>query len=355
MRKGLYFVAAVLLAVAVATSITGAATPTPLATPVCVKTDGVNASVITCPTVVTTTTSGATTTLPATTTVPPTTVATTTTQPAAGSFLSYPRQPCTTSINGGTNVVVSNKSWQGCTGRVALVISGATNVYLHDLDFAENGGDIFVTHSSGQIRIERIRARNTGDGTVGSGHSNVIQLNNTFDNGTGGIRGVKSYGGRTEDAISIFQSGGIDSAHPLVIEDVHIERPLPPDANAWSSTTSTCINLADAGGHDILLRNSTFLNCGAVGIQMNQPTRVVASNNVVYGAARASSNVGLSQWAASSCSTCTGNSYSNNRVWWVKPNGGASSIWLSGTYPVSLSGNVSQDTTINPSTLKVVL
>ena len=33
---------------------------------------------------------------------------------------------------------------------------------------------------TGQIRIENVRARNTGDGTIGSGHGNVIQLNNAW-------------------------------------------------------------------------------------------------------------------------------------------------------------------------------
>ena len=155
--------------------------------------------------------------------------------------------------------------------------------------------------------------------------------------------------------ISIFKSGGIDAAHPLVIENNHLESPLPPSSLAWSSGSGTGINLADAGGHDIILRNNTLLNAGAVGIQMNEPTRVRAMNNIVYGAARTTSNVGLSQWSSGSCSTCTGNSITNNRVWWVKSNGSASSIWLSNNYPVSMSGNVQQDPTIDPSSLHVVL
>ena len=249
---------------------------------------------------------------------------------------------------------MSNKTWQGFTGKTALVISGAHNVYLHDLDFADNGGDIFVINSTGQIRIENIRARNTGDGTIGSGHGNVIQLNNTWDDGSGGIRGVQALGGDTEDMISVFKSGGVDSAHPLVIENNHLESPLPPSSLAWSSGSGTGINLADYGGHDIVVRNNTLLNVGQVGIQLNQPTRVHVFNNIVYGAARTGSNVGLSQWNGSSCA-CSGNEIVNNRVWWVKASGTASSIWLSGTAQVSTSGNVAQDATIDPNGLHVVL
>jgi hypothetical protein len=308
-----------------------------------------------------TTTSIATTTLPATTTVPTTTTtAPTTTTTSPGGFMSYPLQACTLSINGGSNIVVSNKSFRGCRGTSAVVIQNATNVYLHDLDFDSNSGDIFLVHDTGQIRIENIRARNTGAGrtTNGSGQGEVIQLNNTFDNGTGGISNVSSYGGNTEDQISIFQSGGIDSAHPLVISDVHIESPLPPDALAWTSGSGTCINLADANtpgtGH-IRLTNSAFLNCGQAGIELNVPTDVIVSGNVIYGAQRATSNVGLTNWAASPCSVCIGNAFNNNRVWWVSASGTAAPMFIGPNSTVSTSGNVLQDTTINPGALHVAL
>lgn len=270
----------------------------------------------------------------------------------SGAFLSFPKQPCTTSVSG-TNVVVAFKTWQGCFGKVALTVHNATNVYLHDLDFADNGGDIYLVDVTGQVRIENVRARNTGDGTIGSGHGNVIQLSRTFDNGTGGIRHVKALGGDTEDMISIYKSGGTDATHPLVIADVHLESPLPPNSLAWSSGSGTCINLADGGGHDIILRNSTFLNCGQVGIQMNQPVRVLASQNIVYGAARSGSNVGLSRFG--SCSTtCAGNKYARNRVWWVKANGSASPTYICCS-DTAMVGNVTQDTTIDPNALHVTL
>jgi hypothetical protein len=296
-----------------------------------------------------------TTAAPTTTTAPPTT----TTQPASGAFLSYPHQTAKLSVSG-NDVVVADKTWQGFTGQVPLVVSNAHNVYLHDLDFADNGGDIFLINVTGYIRIENIRASNTGDGTIGSGHGNVIQFNNTWqgapDDGVSGVRNVYSLGGDTEDMISVYKSGGIDAAHPLVISDVHLESPLPPSSLAWSSGSGTCVNLADAGGHDIRLQNSTMLNCGAVGIQMNEPqSNVKAVNNIVYGAARATSNVGLSQWSSGSCSSCPGNQYGYNHVWWVKSTGSASAMWLSNNYPVADVGNVKQDTTISAGFLHVVL
>lgn len=274
-----------------------------------------------------------------------------------GAFLSFPHQPAPLSVSG-NDVVIANKSWQGFPTKVCLTVHNAHNVYIHDVDFDSCGGGIYLVDVTGDVQVRRVRARNIGDGTIGSGHSNVIQLSRVWtsrpDDGVADIQSVKVYGGDTEDAISVYKSGGVDAAHPLVLGDIHIEHPLSGPL-AWTSGSGTCINLADAGGHDIRLQNSTFLNCGQVGIQMNEPTRTRAVNNKVYGAARPGSNVGLSQWSSGSCSTCTGNEYRDNRVWWVKSNGSASPMWLSKRYPVADVNNVKQDSTLNPATLKVVL
>jgi hypothetical protein len=279
----------------------------------------------------------------------------------SGAFLSRPRQSAPLHINGRNNVVVKNKSWVGFGTKTCLTVSNAINVFIHDVDFAGCGGGIFLENVRGVVRIEDVRARNIGDGTIGSGHGNVIQLNNVWQSahelpdGSARIRMIKAYGGDTEDVISIFRSGGIDAKHPLVIGSVRLEHPRTGSL-AWSSPSSTCINLADAGGHDIRLQNSSFLNCGAVGIQMNEPGRnVKAWNNIVYGAARPSSNVGLSQWSDEECrSRCPGNEFLGNRVWWVKSNGGASPLWFSDSFPVADVKNSKQHK-INPAKLRVKL
>ena len=278
-----------------------------------------------------------------------------------GAFLSHPRQAAPLKVSG-SNVVVANKSWVGFRTNTCLTVSNAHNVYIHDVDFAACGGGIFLVNVTGTVRIENVRAYNIGDGTIGAGHGNVIQFNNVWQSapelpdGSARIKKIRAYGGDTEDVISVFRSGGVDAAHPLVIGDVHVEHPLSGPL-AWSSPSGTCANLADDGGHDIRLQNSTFLNCGAVGIQMNEPGRnVKAYNNVVYGAARPTSNVGLSQWSETACPlTCPGNEYRANRVWWVKSSGSASPLWLSKLYPVATVNNLTQHTMINPLKLRVIL
>ena len=280
---------------------------------------------------------------------------------STAAFLSYPRQAAPLTVSG-SNIVIANKSWVGFGTRTCLTVHDAHNVYIHDVDFAGCGGGIFLLNVTGTVHIENIRGRNIGDGTIGSGHGNLIQLNNVWQsapelpNGRARIRSIWSYGGDTEDVISVYKSGGIDAAHPLVIGNVHLEHPLSGPL-AWKSDSGTCANLADAGGHDIRLQNSTFLNCGAVGIQMNEPGRnVKARYNTVYGAARPISNVGLSQWSGDECpATCPGNEYRANRVWWVKPTGSASPMWLSDNYPVADVSNQKQLSTIKVANLHVAL
>jgi hypothetical protein len=111
-------------------------------------------------------------------------------------------------ISGGTDIEISRLSFTG--GGVALVVENVVRPYLHDLDFDGCVGAIFLLGCT-DIRIEDIRARNIGDGTIGSGHSNVIQLNSTIG---GAIRRVRGRDGHTEDMISVFKSGGSDAAHP---------------------------------------------------------------------------------------------------------------------------------------------
>src|SRR5689334_9019467 len=64
-------------------------------------------------------------------------------QPAAGTFLSYPHQTAVQSYSG-SNIEISNRSYVGLSKSSAvLTIHDANNVYLHDLDFDGNCGDIF--------------------------------------------------------------------------------------------------------------------------------------------------------------------------------------------------------------------
>ena len=88
-----------------------------------------------------------------------------------------------------------------------------TTSYIHDVDFAGCGGGIFLLNVTGTVHIENVRGRNIGDGTIGSGHGNLIQFNNVWQSapelpdGRARIRSIWAYGGDTEDVISVYKLG----------------------------------------------------------------------------------------------------------------------------------------------------
>jgi hypothetical protein len=170
---------------------------------------------------------------------------------STAAFLSYPRQAAPLTVSG-SNIVIANKSWVGFGARgPASTFKTRTNVYIHDVDFAGCGGGIFLSTSRHRAHRERPR-RNIGDGTIGSGHGNLIQLNNVWQSAP------SSHWPRPHPLDLVvrrrhrrrhlgYKSGGIDAAHPLVIGNVHLEHPLSGPL-AWKSDSGRAPTLRDAAG-----------------------------------------------------------------------------------------------------------
>src|SRR5207237_2283496 len=133
-----------------------------------------------------------------------------------------------------------------------ITIENCTNVTITANDFDTVTGAIFIRNSH-NVTITWNRYRNVGNGTIGSGHSNFVQLNNTFD---GYIGHNKGKDGNTEDIISIFQSGGSSATSPLVIEYNQFE------GTNWTSSSGSGTMLGDAGGAHMIVRNNTMLTPG---------------------------------------------------------------------------------------------
>lgn len=274
-----------------------------------------------------------------------------------GAFLHYPNST-PYNLSGQTNVSISAKSFVSSPSQPAIRLTSCTGVHIFDCDFDGTDGGIYLLDCHGQILIEDCRFRNIGFGVLGSGHSNMIQLNQSTDNGTGGIRRIRGIGGHTEDMISIYQSGGIDNAHRLVIEDSAFESPLPPDAHAYVSGSGSAIMLGDQGGSFITCQNNTVLNAGQCGIGNSYADHCSIHANVIYGAQRTHSNVGIalpfltpSYVGADDCS--------NNRVWWKNAAGADAPLFNGGTAGtitgLSPQTNTLMDATIVPADLHVVL
>ena len=228
----------------------------------------------------------------------------------------------------------------------AIIVENCNNVTITGNDFSGDVGGVYVLNST-NVTVTWNRFQNIGDGTIGSGHSNYVQFNQS----TGGyIAYNKGIGGNTEDMISLYRSGGASSSSPLIVEHNAFE------GTNWSSGSGSGTMSGDAGGSHIVVRYNTFLNPAQVGIGVPGGTDIHILNNTIYGGQRAKSNVGLYVWNQSS-GTCSGIEAGGNRVFWINASGAANPAWNSGNCGTvaGWSTNVWQDTSIDPTALKVSL
>lgn len=272
------------------------------------------------------------------------------TPPTPPSFPTGTSQTTAMVLTGQHDMTVSGYYFHGIAGQPALQLVSCARITVTDCDFQGNCGDIYAVDSTDIVIDGGIRAKDTGDGTIGSGHSNVVQFNRVA--GTiSAVRGLQVYGGNTEDMVSIFDSGGDDSSHPIIVENCAFESPLPPDSLAWSSGSGSG-TMVESGTH-VVVQNNTYLNVGQGGLGFNGGTDVRYLGNILYGAQRTGANVGLYGLPLSSGLWIV----QRNRVWWKNASGSLNSHWK----PTSLAAtgwstdNTWDDTTINPADLVVVL
>ena len=264
-----------------------------------------------------------------------------TSPPSQGSFLSYP-QRSPVSIDGGSNIELSNFSVVG--GTIAITLRNVNGAYIHDIDFANVVGGIYLYNCQNVI-IERVRGRNVGDGTIGSGHSNYVQF---AESRGGAVRDSIFVGGRTEDMISTWHSGGWGPGNELIIEDNLVIGYLTdqPNARTWTGSSSgTGVILSDGEGSGnnghIIVRNNIFVNPGQVGIQFIDGPNLKAYGNTVIGEANPKSNQPFSSWEGSPQAEIYGNRYH-----WRKPDGSLTPGWFH--VSVNFHDNT-QDTSLSPS------
>lgn len=219
-----------------------------------------------------------------------------------------------------SNVVISGKRFVNLPAdQVAITIENSHNVTITANDFSGNTGDIYVVDST-DVTVTWNRYRNVGNGTEGSGASNFVQFSRT----TGGtIAHNKGVGGDTEDIVSIYRSGGSSAAHPLLIEYNAFE------GTNWVSDSGSGIMLGDGGGSHIVVAGNVLVTPGQVGIGISGGTDIHVVDNLLYGAKRAGSNVGISIWNQSPGS-CSGNEIRGNKVTWYAANGSKNGAWDGG-------------------------
>jgi len=214
-----------------------------------------------------------------------------------------------------SNVKISNKSFKDMEV-VAVIIESCDNVEITECDFSNVVGGIFILNCT-NVTITWNRFSNIGDGTIGSGHSNYIQLNKSFG---GYIAFNKGKDGDTEDMISIYMSGGNSEKDPLIIEYNHFE------SGNWKSDSGSGIMLGDAGGQYIVARYNKLLSPGQVGIGIASGVGISLIGNTVYGEKRSNSNVGMYMW--NQYDTPIGDiEISGNEVRWYSEDGSENPYW----------------------------
>ncbi len=243
-----------------------------------------------------------------------------------------------------SNVTISGKEFVNIADD-AIVIEGCNNVTITGNDFSNVVGAIYAINST-NITVTWNRYQNVGDGTIGSGHSNFVQFNGT----TGGYIGHnKGIGGNTEDIVSIYRSGGASASAPLIIEYNAFQ------GTNWTSGSSSAFMLGDAGGHNIIARFNTVVSPGQVGFGVPSGTDIHITDNIVYGARRASSNVGIYVWNQSS-SSCAGIEVARNQVKWFNESGSENPYWNAGNCG-TVAGESTNDwhAPLDPAALQVSL
>jgi hypothetical protein len=269
----------------------------------------------------------------------PTTTTTTTTNPWSVAFGTRPRSGAI-SLSNCHDLVIQNKTFRDLGANViAIRLDNCTNVTIRSVDFINVAEGVYARNSR-NIRVIDARYSNILGPHLRDGHNrgNFVQ----FDGVVGGlIDHNKGKGGDTEDVVSLYRSSSV------IVEDNQFE------GTNWTSSSGSGIAIGDGGGSWNIARRNKLLNIGQVGIFIAGGTSNRIESNIIYGAPRLYSNVGMYVWNQGT--TCIGAAVVNNHVRFWKANGTFSPWWHGGGCgTLNYTGN-NYSTGIDPATLRVVL
>ena len=239
------------------------------------------------------------------------------------------------------DLVIENKTFKDLGANViAIRLDTCKNVTIRAVDFINVAEGVYARNST-NITIVDARYSNILGPHQRDGHNrgNFAQ----FDGVTGGlIDHNKGKGGDTEDVVSLYRSSSV------IVEDNQFE------GTNWTSPSGSGIAIGDGGGSNNIARRNKLLNIGQVGVHIAGGTNNRIDSNIIYGAPRLNSNVGMYVWNQSGAA-CSGATVVNNRVRFWKANGTFSPWWSGGGCgTLTYSGN-NYSTSIDPATLAVKL
>jgi hypothetical protein len=265
-------------------------------------------------------------------------------------------------INGGTTVLIENKSFQGgsldaVSGKAIQIANVNGNITIRNCDFSDLLGCVYLVDCTGTLIIEGLRGRNTGNrgigvGDIGAGASNYIQMNRCEF--TGAIRNNKFLGGMTEDMISFHASGGVGPGQEFIVENNALQGLVTSTATAraWASNSGTGIILGDGVGDPrngyVIVRYNTFLTPGQVGINHIDGPGLQTYENIVYAQQRPLNNNSIVSYLGNPSGSCHDNEY-----YWINNDGSTPDPW-NGAGTMSYTSNV-ENASLNPADYVVVL
>lgn len=234
-----------------------------------------------------------------------------------------PPPACTSSgpivINGQSNVVIENLCFTDIPG-IAIDIRNSTNITIRNNTFTRVGDGIYIggtVGTTGPVIIENNTFEDINP--VGStplfGVAQAIQLDkvNTFGIV---IQNNTIDGGRFEDIISFYKSGGTASSEALITRNRI--RGCRPGGLCWESNTGGGITMGDSNGaasgyiraKENLVYNARFGLAIAGGHDETIERNIIFSNET-----RAWTSMYVWDWNSSG--GCTGHSVIGNRTSWA--------------------------------------
>ena len=252
-----------------------------------------------------------------------------------------------------SDIAIEGNTVANPTGIAITIANRNGNITIRNVDLQNHEGGIYITNCTGALIIENIRSRNIGTGAIGSGRSNHIQL--ATCRFTGVIRDSRFLGGRTEDMLSTWHSGGVGVGPELVIEDNQLQGLVSDTstARAWSSGSGTGIILSDGGGHQfngyIIARRNTILTPAQVGIQIIDGPGLQIYDNIIYGQQRVQNNNPMTTWEGQPHGIAR-----DNRYRWINQDGSEPAPWQYGGGTITFQDNV-RDTSLQASDYVITL
>jgi hypothetical protein len=233
-----------------------------------------------------------------------------------------------------SDIVIKNKLFSGGNGR-SIILESCNNVTIQDIDFDSAFNGIYMLSCTGNLDIGWLRYKNWA---APSGIVNLVQFDKcTF---SGSLHDCKGVGGKTEDIISVYKSGGPSAPKALTIERCHFE------GTNWSSGSGSGLMIGDGGGGNIVVQDITLTNPGQVGIGIAGGTNIIAQRCTIFGEQRPLSNIGMYVWDQSGLGS-SGISVLNNRVRWKDATGTVNGFWNAGNSGVVTNvGNAFNDPTV---------